>query len=832
MNTFRTVNATCQKPFGVFALSVILTLVLAPLASLQAADPNPGLDIPGLIYRGTNFSFTIYGAAPNKSVEYFCTSASGQNCGGFSLGNTDGKGILTLQRTMPADQEVGDYSSYVKVGTGISNTVNFSVVGSQGGLQWPTLPNISKVELLELKSTGYEGRVPNPERMSLSDSRVIRVLDSQGKPYPREAKNASGTIRAAVTINLVLSRADGTICSTHLMAQCRMGGLNLNPDGTVQIGIPIGVGEQGNPVPGDVILESVVAEAWAFADGTQQEIGSNVFTPGVKLFRVGDPPKIDSADKTAAKHDETITLTGANFDGGGAGEFLWANRILVDFDPNKKTSSRVINNDTGVENAVHYCSATKLKFEFPDDVRAGSHTVTIANIWGYSNPVTVNVSAGSGTPEDDPDCAAKGGVVSSITPTSGKAGTKVTITGKGFGSATSGANAVIVKLNGERIPNVSITKLDGSQMVVIIPNGATTGRITIKPAGRLELTGPIFTVTGSSGGGGTGGGGGGGGGGGSATAAGVNISSFSPDRIYIARQTAVLFEGTNFSANTVVSSDNPLVTLSGAVVNPQGTKLLVLVNAGNAQPGTVNINVASQGTSDAAAFRLENLGANAPAFTAVTINPSDNEGEVRMVISGNNLDQIESLEVIGLPNVIINNFSATPSTIIANVTVLDFDPRIFGWIKRAFAQTTGGDPAVVTGTTKDGATATIATDGSQVKTESQTPNNAEPQEPVPPTGFEKFCPRDGGIAKCVQQIYLISLGFGALVALLMIVLSGYQYMNAEGNAERVATAKDAFSSAFIGLIIIFIAFILLYLINPDLTQFNSLKLPPIDVKKP
>lgn len=89
------------------------------------------------------------------------------------------------------------------------------------------------------------------------------------------------------------------------------------------------------------------------------------------------------------------------------------------------------------------------------------------------------------------------------------------------------------------------------------------------------------------------------------------------------------------------------------------------------------------------------------------------------------------------------------------------------------------------------------------------------------------CSRTGSIAKCVKGIYLMSLGLGALIALLMIVLSGYRYMTASGNAQQVENAKGAFTDAFIGLIIIFVAFILLYIINPDLTKFKDLSLPKI-----
>lgn len=99
------------------------------------------------------------------------------------------------------------------------------------------------------------------------------------------------------------------------------------------------------------------------------------------------------------------------------------------------------------------------------------------------------------------------------------------------------------------------------------------------------------------------------------------------------------------------------------------------------------------------------------------------------------------------------------------------------------------------------------------------------------TGFEQICSKAAGLASCVQQLYVLALGLGALIALLMIILAGYRYMTASGNATQVQSAKDAFASAFVGLIIIFVAFILLHTINPDLTRFKdfskTLTLPEI-----
>ena len=90
------------------------------------------------------------------------------------------------------------------------------------------------------------------------------------------------------------------------------------------------------------------------------------------------------------------------------------------------------------------------------------------------------------------------------------------------------------------------------------------------------------------------------------------------------------------------------------------------------------------------------------------------------------------------------------------------------------------------------------------------------------------------IATCISQIYTLSLGLGSLLALAIMVLAGYRYMAAQGSGEAVQSAKDMFTAAVTGLIIIFVGFILLYVINPDLVQFKNIgkiPIPDTSVKK-
>ena len=76
------------------------------------------------------------------------------------------------------------------------------------------------------------------------------------------------------------------------------------------------------------------------------------------------------------------------------------------------------------------------------------------------------------------------------------------------------------------------------------------------------------------------------------------------------------------------------------------------------------------------------------------------------------------------------------------------------------------------------------------------------------------------LPQCINQIYIWSLGIGALLALLMTIIGGYTYMTAAGNAEQAANGISYIWGAAIGLALLFTAYLLLNTINPDLVNFS------------
>jgi len=76
------------------------------------------------------------------------------------------------------------------------------------------------------------------------------------------------------------------------------------------------------------------------------------------------------------------------------------------------------------------------------------------------------------------------------------------------------------------------------------------------------------------------------------------------------------------------------------------------------------------------------------------------------------------------------------------------------------------------------------------------------------------------IPACVSQIYTWSLGISAILATLMIVYGGYLVMTAAGNGEQASEGKEAISSALVGMVLLFAAYLILRTINPALVDFN------------
>lgn len=113
------------------------------------------------------------------------------------------------------------------------------------------------------------------------------------------------------------------------------------------------------------------------------------------------------------------------------------------------------------------------------------------------------------------------------------------------------------------------------------------------------------------------------------------------------------------------------------------------------------------------------------------------------------------------------------------------------------------------------------------------------QIPIP--GFASFTPgiiigEVGGnlwlilpwIGEYIAAIYKYTVGITGILAGIMIVIGGLIWLTAGGSAERVSTARNFIESAMVGLVIALTSYLLLYAINPKLTEFESLKIKLIE----
>ncbi len=72
----------------------------------------------------------------------------------------------------------------------------------------------------------------------------------------------------------------------------------------------------------------------------------------------------------------------------------------------------------------------------------------------------------------------------------------------------------------------------------------------------------------------------------------------------------------------------------------------------------------------------------------------------------------------------------------------------------------------------------------------------------------------------INAIYKFGLWTIGIAALLMITLGGFMYITSAGNSSSTGKAKKFITDAIAGLILAFIAYLLLKTLNPDLLEMN------------
>jgi len=104
-----------------------------------------------------------------------------------------------------------------------------------------------------------------------------------------------------------------------------------------------------------------------------------------------------------------------------------------------------------------------------------------------------------------------------------------------------------------------------------------------------------------------------------------------------------------------------------------------------------------------------------------------------------------------------------------------------------------------------------------------------------PAGITKTSISFGGktefanIGDYIVEVYNYALRIAAILAVIMIIVAGVQYVTSGGNSEMISSAKKRITGALIGLFIAYTSYFILNTINPALVE---LRLPQIYLIRP
>lgn len=82
-----------------------------------------------------------------------------------------------------------------------------------------------------------------------------------------------------------------------------------------------------------------------------------------------------------------------------------------------------------------------------------------------------------------------------------------------------------------------------------------------------------------------------------------------------------------------------------------------------------------------------------------------------------------------------------------------------------------------------------------------------------------------GIGEYIVAMYDLLLPLCALIAVVLLMVAGLQWVTAAGSQERISKAKDRITKAITGLVLVMGAYSIVYLVDPRLTSFDDLRVP-------
>lgn len=100
--------------------------------------------------------------------------------------------------------------------------------------------------------------------------------------------------------------------------------------------------------------------------------------------------------------------------------------------------------------------------------------------------------------------------------------------------------------------------------------------------------------------------------------------------------------------------------------------------------------------------------------------------------------------------------------------------------------------------------------------------------PIPNVSFTQVVGADNlslpWLGQYISGIYTFALGLVGVIASIMMIIGGFQYLTSAGDKGKVAAGKKRITDALIGMVLAFGSYALLRTINPELVSFGALQL--------
>jgi len=99
---------------------------------------------------------------------------------------------------------------------------------------------------------------------------------------------------------------------------------------------------------------------------------------------------------------------------------------------------------------------------------------------------------------------------------------------------------------------------------------------------------------------------------------------------------------------------------------------------------------------------------------------------------------------------------------------------------------------------------------------------------IPGFPEDEFKVKSNTLGLYIKVIYEYLLYVAGVLAVIVIMVGGFQWITAGGNQSKIGEAKERVMGAIIGLFLALGSYLLLYTINPDLVKIADLNMPSIE----